>query len=532
MEEVVLRLKELLFPAIADVAVVSVDVDIEIVRVDAQCTTVGAACPGCGAWSTRVHSSYLRFPADAPSAGRRVVLQLRVRRFRCGNNMCPRRTFAEQIPGLTRRHSQRTERQRSTLAAVGLALAGRAGARLAAVLGVAVSRSTVLRPVDALPEPEVPAPRVVGVDEYATRKGRHYGTVLVDVETRRPIDLLPDREASSLAAWLAERPGVEVVCRDRAPFFAEGATAGAPQAIQVADRWHLWHNLSEAAERSVAQHRHCLRALVPEAAGLGPEPASEGMPSSSPWPMGHRFAERTRAKHATIHALLDAGHSKRSVARQLGMSQNTVLRFSRADAPEDLFDGQWQNRASVLDEYKTYLDDRWNEGCTNAWKLWEEIVPLGYRGSYQRVRAYLHKKRTSPRPVTARPPSPRAVAGWILRHPDTLTESEQLQLKNVRTHCPELDALTRHVRSFAAMLTGRQGERLPDWLDAVRQDDLPSLHTLAAGIDRDRDAVIAGLTLPWSSGVVEGHVNRIKMLKRQMFGRAGFDLLRKRVLLA
>lgn len=248
--------------------------------------------------------------------------------------------------------------------------------------------------------------------------------------------------------------------------------------------------------------------------------------------MGHRFAERTRAKHATIHALLDAGHSKRSVARQLGMSQNTVLRFSRADAPEDLFDGQWQNRASVLDEYKTYLDDRWNEGRTNAWKLWEEIVPLGYRGSYQRVRAYLHKKRTSPRPVTARPPSPRAVAGWILRHPDTLTKSEQLQLKNVQTHCPELDALTRHVRSFAAMLPGRQGERLPDWLDAVRQDDLPSLHTLAAGIDRDRDAVIAGLTPPWNSGVVEGHVNRIKVLKRQMFGRAGFDLLRKRVLLA
>ncbi|MFB7512912.1 hypothetical protein [Streptomyces sp. NPDC056144] len=150
------------------------------------------------------------------------------------------------------------------------------------------------------------------------------------------------------------------------------------------------------------------------------------------------------------------------MARQLGMSQNTVLRFSRADAPEDLFDLQWQNRASVLDEYKTYLDDRWNEGCTNAWKLWKEIVSLGYRGSYQRVRAYLHKKRTSPRPVTARPPSPRAVAGWILRHPDTLTESEQLQLKNVRTQCPEVDALTRHVRSFAAMLTGRQGERLPD----------------------------------------------------------------------
>lgn len=164
--------------------------------------------------------------------------------------------------------------------------------------------------------------------------------------------------------------------------------------------------------------------------------------------------------------------------------------------------------------------------------LWEEIVPLGYKGSYQRVRAYLHEKRTSPRPVTARPPSPRTVSGWILSCPENLTEPEQLQLKSLRTQCPELDALTRHVRSFATMLTERQGECLPAWLDAVRQDDLPSLHSLAAGIGRDLDAVTAGLTLPWSSGAVEGHVNWIKMLKRQMYGRAGFGLLRKRVLLA
>ncbi|MEV6131737.1 hypothetical protein AB0M05_33930 [Streptomyces violaceusniger] len=191
-----------------------------------------------------------------------------------------------------------------------------------------------------------------------------------------------------------------------------------------------------------------------------------------------------------------------------------------AATPEELFTGQWQNRPAVLDDYKSYLDDRWNEDCTNAWKRWEEIVPLGYKGSYQRVRAYLHDKRTSPRPVTARPPSRRAVAGWILRRPETFTESEQLQLKTVRSHCPELDGLTRHVRSFAIMLIHRQGARLPDWLDAVRQDDLPSLHTLAAVIDRDRGAVIAGRTLPWNSGVVEGHVHRLKMLKRQMFGHA------------
>ncbi|MFG2548263.1 ISL3 family transposase [Streptomyces sp. NPDC048594] len=374
------------------------------------------------------------------------------------------------MPGLTRRYGRRTERLRSTLAAVGLALAGRAGARIARVFGLSVSRSTVLRLVESLPNPEVPAPRIVGVDEYATRKGRHYGTVLVDVESRRPVDLLPDREASSLAAWLAKRPGVEVVCRDRAPFYAEGATAGAPQAVQVADRWHLWHNLSEAAERCVADHRGCLRVLAPDPAQPAPEPEKFEDPSGSPWPRGHRFADRTRANHATVHELLTAGLSRRAIGRQLRMTSRTVKLF--ADAA------------------------------------------------------------TSPNPITARPPSPRVVAGWILRRPETLPEIDHLRLKAVLVHCPELDALTTHVRSFAQMLTERQGKRLPQWLDAVRRDDLPSLHTLAAGIERDRDAVMAGLTLPWNSGVVEGHVNRITMLKRQMFGRAGFALLRKRVLLA
>ncbi|WP_276147920.1 ISL3 family transposase [Streptomyces sp. 11-1-2] len=504
----------------------------EAIRIDLCSTAAGAACPDCGSESTQVHSSYLRFPADVPSGGRLVVLRLRVRRFFCPESSCARQTFAEQLPGLTRRHSRWTERLRSTLAAVGLALAGRAGARMARAFGVPISRSAVLRLLEALPEPDVPTPRVVGVDEYATRKGRVYGTALVDVESRRPVDLLPDRKASSLAAWLAKRPGIEIVCRDRAPFFAEGATAGAPQATQVADRWHLWHNLGEAAKRAVAQHRQCLRALVPDPEGKADEPAPPEEKEDSPW-RSERFANRVRARHATVHALLEAGHSRRSIGRQLQMTHRTVKSLADAAKPEDLFRGQWQHsRTSVLDEYKPYLDERWDEGCTNAWKLWEEIVPLGYRGSYGRVSAYLREKRTSPRPVTAQPPAPRAVTRWILSRPETLTQIEQLRLKAVLANCPELDALTGHVRSFAQMLTERQGERLPQWLEAVRQDDLPSLHTLAAGIDRDRDAVIAGLTLPWSSGVVEGHVNRIKMFKRQMFGRAGFALLRKRVLLA
>jgi transposase len=531
VNEVRLQLDELMFSEVDGVSMESVEVSDTVLRVEARTTVERAACPGCGCWSGRIHGSYLRFPRDLPAVGKFVLVSLRVRRFVCAESSCPRKTFVEQVPGLTRRFGRRTERLRSTLVAVGLALAGRAGARMTNVLGVPVSRNTLLRLIASLPDPPVTAPRVVGVDEYAQRKGRIYGTVLVDVETRRPIDLLPDREADTLAAWLAERPGIEIVCRDRAPFFAEGATRGAPQAIQIADRWHLWHNLGEAAEKCVYRHRGC---LLPAPAPPD-EPPEEAEPDvSSPWPTGHRFAERTRAKHATIHALLKAGHSKRSVARQLGMTLNTILRFSRAAAPEELFTGQWQSRATKLDAYKPYLDLRWQEGCTNAWKLWEEIRKQGYPDGYGNVRNYVSRTlRGKPQPVRPRPPSARAVTRWLLTHPDALVESDRIQLKAVLVNCPELDVLAKHVRTFAHMVTALQGDQLPEWIESARAaTGLPSLSRFAQHLERDLDAVVAGLSQPWNSGVVEGHVNRIKMLKRQMFGRAGFELLRKRVLLA
>jgi transposase len=357
------------------------------------------------------------------------------------------------------------------------------------------------------------------------------------------VDLLRDREADTLADWLREHPGTEVICRDRAGAYADGARQGAPDAIQVADRWHLYHNLAEHVEKAVARHRDCLK--EPELEPAEPQQRADA---------GHADAElvqlagdaaaqraedsvlarRTKERYGLVQALRAQGLGIKPIMRETGLAKETVRRFCRAVTVDELLAKTRDGRPSLLDDYKPYLHQRWNEGCTNVRRLHAELRDRGYRCGYGTVRDYVQPFRglgAAP-PAVPAPPKTRDVASWILRDPDNLDDGEKTKLTRIRDRCPHLDTLAAHVTEFAKILTGRHGDRLDAWIAAVEADDQPDLHSFTRGLKHDHTAVVNGLTLPWSSGVVEGNVNRIKMIKRQMYGRATFPLLRKRVLLA
>ena len=458
-----------------------------------------------------------------------------MRRFFCGNPDCSAVTFAEQVKGLTARRQRRTPPLARTLAVIALALAGRAGARLAAGLDLSAGRSSMLRLVMALPDPQAGTVKVLGVDDFAFRRGRDYGTILVNAETGEPVDLLRDREAETFAGWLKEHPGAEVICRDRAGAYADGGRQGAPEAEQVADRWHLYHNLSEHVAKAVARHRGCLEEPAPEPE---PEEAAADLQQAAAAAAARRAEEsalavRTRQRYEQVQALRAQGKGIKPIMRETGLAKETVRRFYRAATADELLAKIRDGRPSLLDDYKPYLHQRWNEGCTNVRQLHAELKERGYKGGYGTIRDYMLPFREAGAAPPAVPGLPKArdLASWILTDPDHLGDDEKEKLARARERCPHLDALAGHVTEFAKILTGLHGDRLDDWITAVEADDQPDLHSFARGLKHDHQAVLNGLTMPWSSGVVEGNVNRLKMLKRQTYGRAGFELLRKRVLL-
>jgi transposase len=451
--------------------------------------------------------------------------------------------------------ARRTHRLVQWLAQIAVALGGTAGAQLSHGLARAVSRNTLLRVLRRLPLPVHATPTVLGVDDWAYRKRQTYGTILIDLERSRPVALLPDREAGTLMQWLKAHPGVQIIARDRSKAYADGARQGAPEATQVADRFHLLQNVAEALEQVCSAHGPVL-AAVDEAMHQAPIHQADGsvavpVPLPPPAPTAQELATQRRARRLALYeqvwALHRQGWSGEAIARQLGMGRTTVFRDLHAPTfPERK--GRSDRGKSLLNPYKDYLVQRWNAGYRDTRQLCAELRQRGYRGSYptvardpQRLRqaqGATPRQRLGGKPLVAvsdprQPPLTARRAAWlVLRHADQRTAVESQQLTQWRAQPGELAEAITLTEDVVQLIRQRQGAPLDPWLQRAAQSTLGVFQRFAQGLRDDDAAVKAGMTLPWSTGPVEGHINRLKMLKRQMCGRARLDLLSCRFLLA
>jgi len=512
-------------------------------------------CPLCHIQTPRVHSRYTRTLADLPWGTYAVRLQLRVRKFFCDNPACPRQIFTERLPTVAAPWARRTLRLAQRLLACGLALGGQAGARLAGRCQWRPSPDTLLRLVRAAPTPPAPAPQVIGVDEWAWRRGQRYGTILVNLEDHCVLDVLPERSAAAVAAWLTQYPTIAVVCRDRSALYAEGIHQGAPQAVQVVDRFHLVKNLREAVEAFLHDQRAALQAaaaLTAQALTVVAGPVSTPRmyrgrhQGSQAWQQRQEAAQQQRhaawvTTYEAIHTLHAQGTPVTTMAQQLGISRPTVRAYLRRTQPPS--PRSPQRSGQVLRPYMTYLIQRWREGCTDSMQLWREMRALGYAHSARTVSRFITRLRqasaagwapeTQASPYT-RPqgPSARAVSfTWVC--PETKrAQDAQLYVDQLLQAHPVIAQAYTLSQAFLALVRERRGADLETWMMETSASGIAALARFAQGLQEDLPAITAGLTLPWSNGAVEGHVNRLKLLKRQSYGRAGGGLLRPRLMQA
>jgi transposase len=514
-------------------------------------TAPTAMCPLCGQASQRIRSSYTRHVADVPSAGRQVQLVLRVRKFRCDTTDCPRRVFAERLTPFIEPWARMTTRLSQTIEAIGLATSGELGSRFAPRLGIVTSPTTILhRTMKLSPQRSGPVSQL-GIDDWSFRRGRQFGTILVNLATHEIIDLLPDRETQTAQAWMQAHPEIDVVSRDRGEEYAAAARKGAPQARQVADRYHLTDNLRDFIEEILARCRTEISQASMKAQETGDDVEQTSVPPfwlAEDAPLAGsahlaRHAERLDRYQQLIH-LRDEGFTQKEIARQLGMAERTVRHWLTRGIPYGKPELRHKRRRD-FDPYAAYVRERFLQGSRNGLQLWRELQTQGYKGSPRAVYRFLAQLKqgsAATRGKTQRAQvapdasvwqwTAKQAVWWFIRDPSDLKKKEQETLLAIRQASPTADRAYGLAQDFMGMLRHREGERLDVWLGQVRASHIPELQRFVRSIQQDKDAVLAGLTEPWSNGVVEGKINKLKLIKRIMYGRAEFPLLRHRVLYA
>ena len=408
---------------------------------------------------------------------------------------------------------------------------GAPGARLLRRLAVTTSRERLLRAAHATEVPSASCPAALGIDDFAFCRGRTYGTVIVDLSTGRAIDLLPDRQADTVAAWLQSRANVSVVARDRSREYACGITKGAPQAKQVLDRWHVLKNLREAVEHDLA----CKQPEITKLFALGQDDVAPIYRYGKERDAQETSLARRQAQHQQVRALHKQGMHPEDIGVLTKLSLSTVYRLLRREHPPE--PTRLPKQPSALDPFKPYLRQRWAEGCTVAEQLFREVREQGYKGSAGPVRAWARQRRHLPLEVGASPhkevrTSSKALSWLLFFEAARLKEAEERVVKTLLASLPEFARLRKLAVSFKRALLEGDVNRLRVWRTEVSESGLPHLTKFAHRLGHEWAELEAACETPWSNGPTEGVVNRIKVVKRQMFGRGSFELLRKRVLLA
>lgn len=508
---------------------------------------VAAACPSCQIIASKIHSRYERKLADLPWQGIAVRIRLQVRKFFCHNEECQQRIFCERLPEVADRYAHRTQRLNVCLRAMGFALGGRAGARIAPRLGIRTGVDSILRRLRAAATQSSNELKVwvLGVDDWALKKGQHYGTILVDLEQRRPIDLLRGREANPLKEWLKGHPEIEIITRDRSGAYADGSQQGAPQAQQVADRWHLLKNCNEAFEKVLKRHQKLIREAIekiPVPAEVLPSndqppivlpTASEYMRSRAEKERRQSFHRERKFRDDRVQELKQEGFSILQIKTHLGCGYTTVANFFQADEYPVIRRGRGR---SGLNEFDAELRQRWESGCHNARQLYQEICEKGDRGSELTVRRHVQLwrqqdvKTLPPKPRTFAIPGSRTCVWLLLKGKQSLGEEERLVQSAILDASPVIQQGLELAKLFREAFSSRSEKRLETWLEKATQSQLPEFENFVLVLRRDEAAVRAAISSTWSNGQTEGQVNRLKTLKRQMYGRANFDLLRAPVL--
>jgi transposase len=530
----------------------TVDAPSRTITAVAATTSPQASCPVCHQPSSKVQSRYVRRLADLPCSGQQVRWLVQVRRFWCLNAGCPRKIFSERLPRCAPAYARRTIRQAESLQEMALTAGGKGGAYLAQRQGMPASRDTLLRLTRRSQPAAAPTPHVLGVDDFAWKKGHRYGTILVDLQKHQVVDLLPDREAETLITWLKEHPGVKIITRDRSGTYADAARRGAPQATQVSDRFHLLVNLQTALIRLFERKHDLLKQLVAQE-HADPVPLAEAPSTTSSTPLAdpkplplkqvQQQARRARrqSRYEEVIQLHEQGASQVAIATLLGLHRDTVRRYLAAPAFPEIVRPK---RPSKLDPYKDYLHQRSLAGQHNITHLVAEIRAQGYRGSativhdYLRsqrsqagwMEAYQQQKQRKAQGTSTSPLSAREAAWLFVCNPRKLILRQVWQLEPLRIQEEVLARAYQLTQDFRAMVVNRQVEVLHRWLQEAQESGIAELRSFAAGIYRDYDAVRAALMTEYSNGQTEGQVNRLKLIKRQGYGRAQFDLLRLRVL--